>query len=61
MADETKLPPFKDQIVKLVLEALAGDEEFGEDAVSRLTELADSSGLSDYRKVVEAIRKSEEQ
>ena len=60
MTDETKAPSFKDQILEIVFEALAGDEEFGEDVVNQLRELADSSSLSDYPKVVKAIRIAEE-
>ena len=59
MPDEGQTSQFVDQIIERTLEVLSENPDFDEETLARLKELADSSDLTDFEKVVAALSYAE--
>ena len=59
MPDEEIHSQFVDQILEQTLTALSESPAFGEETLARLEELAGSSGVTNFKKVVEALSTEE--
>ena len=55
MSDEEQGSPFLEQIIESTFEALSENEAFDEETLGRLRELASSSGLANFERIVEAL------
>ena len=55
MPDEEQSSLFLEQIIESTFEALSENETFDEETLDRLRELASSSGLTSYERIVEAL------
>ena len=55
MPDEEPSSLFLEQIIESTFEALAENETFDEETLGRLRELASSSGLTNFERIVEAL------
>ena len=55
MPDEGHSPQFVDQIIEKTLQAIAENPCFDDETLSRLKELANSTGLTNEQRVVEAL------
>ena len=60
MLDEEQGSLFLEQIVESTFEALSENETFDEKTLGRLRELASSSGLTNFERIVEALVNGEE-
>jgi len=58
--NETQRAPFVDQIVEKTLEVLLEQEEFDEETITRLRELARARRLQSFESVVKALIGDEE-
>lgn len=59
MQDEHN-PKFIDQIIERTLQSVSEREDFDDDILKRLRELAKTSGLSDEKRVIEALKGPED-
>ena len=59
MPDKEQSSLFLEQISESTFEALSENEAFDEESLGRLRKLASSSGLTDERRVVEALSKGQ--
>ena len=55
MSDEGQTSQFVDQIIEKTLQALSENPFFDDETLSRLKELANSSGLTNDQRVVDAL------
>ena len=55
MPDEGQTSQFVDQIIERTLQVLSENPDFNDETLTRLKELAGSSGLTDFEKVVAAL------
>ena len=55
MPDGEQSSLFIEQIIESTLEALSENEAFDEETLGRLRELASSSGLTNFERIVEAL------
>ena len=55
MSDEGQTSQFVDQIIEKTLEALSENPSFDDETLSRLSELANSTSLTNDQRVVEAL------
>ena len=55
MPDEEPSSLFLEQIIESTFKALAENETFDEETLGRLRELASSSGLTNFERIVEAL------
>ena len=60
MPDEGQTSQFVDQIIECTMQTLSENPAFDDETLARLKELAGSSGLTDFEKVVEALSVGEE-
>ena len=60
MPDQDQPSQFIDEIVKRTLQILSKDPAFDDHTLRKLEQLARSSELADYRKIVDALRIEEE-
>ena len=59
MPDAGQTSQFVDQIIERTLEVLSENPDFDEETLARLKELAGSSDLTDFQKVVSALSYAE--
>ena len=59
MPDEGQTSQFLDQIIERTLQALSENPDFDEETLARHKELAGSSDLTDFEKVVAALSYAE--
>ena len=59
MPDEGQTSQFVDQIIERTLQVLSENPDFDEETLARLKELAGTSGLADFEKVVAALSYAE--
>ena len=59
MPDEGQTSQFVDQIIERTLQVLSENPDFDDKTLARLKELAGSSGLTDFEKVVAALSTAE--
>ena len=55
MLDEEQSSLFLEQIIETTLEALSENDAFDEETLGRLRKLANSSGLTNFERIVEAL------
>ena len=55
MPDEEQSLLFLERIIESTLEALSENETFDEETLGRLRELASSSGLTNFERIVESL------
>ena len=59
MPDKGQPSQFVDQIIERTLQVLSANPDFDDETLARLKELAGSSGITDYEKVVAALSTEE--